>query len=162
MIEAQARVVDIQTDGLAYVESQRKSACGTCKEAEGGCGTASLSKVLGKSSSSFKVLNAIEARVGDTVVVGIAEGVLLKTSLLIYLVPLFLLIFCALTARWVWGVAPGEIYVVLGSVIGLIAGFLVMRFISSGLANNSKFLPVILRQAESSQIVQFTGKKNNE
>ncbi len=161
MIEAQARVVEIQIDGLAYVESRRESACGSCKEADGGCGTALLSKALGRKSSSFKVFNPIEARVGDTVIVGIAEGVLLKTSFIIYLLPLFLLIFGALAARWFLDDASGEAYVILGSIVGLISGFLVIRFISSGLAKNTKFLPVILRQVEASHIVQFAGVENN-
>lgn len=161
MIEAQAHVVEIQTDGTAYVESKRKSACGSCKEAEGGCGTASLSKVLGGKSSSFKVLNSIEARVGDTVIVGIAEGALLTSSCVIYLLPLFWLIFGALGARWFFGVASGESYVILGAIVGLLFGFLITRFISGVLAKGTRFLPVIMRQGETSQSVQFAGRKIN-
>ena len=46
MIEENGRVVDVE-DGYAWIETERRSTCGSCS-ANKGCGTATLAKVMGQ------------------------------------------------------------------------------------------------------------------
>ena len=86
MIEETGQVVEVQGE-FAWIESERSSTCGGCS-VRSGCGTAALAKVLGQRRVRLRVLNHVNARVGDTVVVGIAESGLVRGSLAVYVVPL--------------------------------------------------------------------------
>ncbi|HHO59961.1 MAG TPA: hypothetical protein ENJ64_06925, partial [Thiotrichales bacterium] len=94
MIEEQVQVVAIEGDQL-LLEAQTQSACGACA-AKKGCGTAVLSKVVGKKFTRFQARNTVDARIGDIIVVGLPETALLRGSLMIYLLPLLGMIGMAL------------------------------------------------------------------
>lgn len=86
MIKEQATVVDIAGE-FAWVETQRQTACGACS-ANKGCGTHVISKVVGNRRNRVRVLNTINAEIGDRIIVGLEEGALVKGSLALYFVPL--------------------------------------------------------------------------
>ena len=86
MIEEQARVIGV-INGVAEIVTQRPSACGSCA-AKQGCGTSMLAAWLPHRQLNFHIVNDIDARVGDLVVVGLDERVLQRGSLLLYAVPL--------------------------------------------------------------------------
>lgn len=88
MIEEQAMVVGVEGDE-AWVESSRRSSCGSCSAK--GCGTGALSQVLGGRVLRMRVSNPVAAKKGDQVVLGVSESALLKGSLAVYLVPLLAL-----------------------------------------------------------------------
>jgi len=89
MIEERAVVVEAG-DGHAWVEIQRRSACGSCAASEG-CGTAALGKLWSGRRIRVRAIAEEPLRVGDEVCVGLADGVLLRGALLAYSLPLFLL-----------------------------------------------------------------------
>ena len=72
MIEEQGEVVEVQGE-FAWIESERTTTCGSCAVRKG-CGTSAIAKVLGQRRVRLRVLNRIDARVGDRVVIGIAES----------------------------------------------------------------------------------------
>jgi sigma-E factor negative regulatory protein RseC len=86
MIEEQARVVAV-ADGIADVSTIRRSACGSC-DAKGGCGTSILAAWFPQRQLRFRLPNHLDARPGDTVVVGLDEGSLQRASLVLYGLPL--------------------------------------------------------------------------
>ena len=95
MIEEQAQVIEIKGNRL-LLQAQTQSACGSCSLSKG-CGTSLLAKVVGRKFTHFQAENNINAKVGDTVVVGIAEDALLKGSLMMYILPVvFMLVFALL------------------------------------------------------------------
>jgi len=125
VLEETATVVRVDDAGV-WVETQRHSTCSGCA-AEKGCGTATLSKVLGQRRTLLRVLSGQPLSVGDRVVVGIRESALVRGSFAVYAVPLLLLL-----AGAVMGTIGGEqglwsnaelASVLLGSG-GLVAGFL--------------------------------------
>jgi sigma-E factor negative regulatory protein RseC len=75
MIEENALVVVTEGED-AWVETSRRSSCGSC-EAKG-CGTGALSQVLGRRRQRLRVKNPIAAVVGEQVVLGITESALIK------------------------------------------------------------------------------------
>lgn len=87
MIEQQARVVNVRGDHLE-LEAETQSTCSACN-IKSGCGTSVLAKWIGRKFTRFDALNTVNARKGDTVIVGLSENALLSGSVAVYLWPLF-------------------------------------------------------------------------
>jgi len=155
MLEAEGVIVKIGQEGV-FVETSRASACGSCSSKEG-CGTSTLSQLLGSKASTFKVLNPIGAALGERVVIGMEEEALLKSSLLMYLVPLAFLLVGAIFGGWLAPVRWQDAYAVGGVFVGLFLGFVAMKLISASAGKNSQFQPVILRRVFSHNFVNFAG-----
>ncbi|MBU0689838.1 MAG: SoxR reducing system RseC family protein [Gammaproteobacteria bacterium] len=100
--------------------------CGHCASGNG-CGSGKLSQLFcSNKQRSFKVSNAISAQVGDEVNVGLPDGVLLRNSLLMYVLPLAFMLGASLAAAGIFAEAS-DIAALLGAVAGLGAGFLMVR-----------------------------------
>jgi len=146
VIEEQAQVIEVQGEHL-ILQAQTQSACGTCS-AKKGCGTSVLSKVVGKKFSRFQAMNNLDAKVGDTVVVGIAEDVLIRGSAVMYFIPVLGMIVFALMADYalIQEYDQRDLYVALISIIGLASGSLISRWYFLSHRNSRKYTPVVLRK----------------
>lgn len=71
----------------AWVEKSAIAACSGCA-AQSECGTSAIQKYLSKSYRTVKVTNQCGATKGDYVAVEIEDALLLKLSLITYLLPL--------------------------------------------------------------------------
>jgi sigma-E factor negative regulatory protein RseC len=96
MIEESAIVVKIQNHQV-WVESGQHSACSGCHQ-KASCTTNALGSVLRK--KSVPVDCDIPLKTGDEVMVAIDENLLLRASLLLYLLPLIALFTGAGIADW--------------------------------------------------------------
>jgi len=143
MIEEQARVMETGK-GYAWVEIQRRSACGSCQVNEN-CGTAALAKFWSGRQVRTRALSELPLQPGDEVIVGLADGVLLRGALLAYLLPLALLLAGALLGEAAFAGA-GEELVILSGALGLGLGFLAVRAMSRRFREDVRFQPVVLRR----------------
>lgn len=150
MIEERAIVVEIG-HGHAWLEIQRQSACGGC-HASDGCGTAALAKIWNGKRMRIRALADLPLRPGDEVVVGMADGVLLRGALLAYLLPLALLFAGAILGETAFASA-GEELVVLSGVLGLGLGFLAVRVLSWRFRSDARYQPVVLRRTTATTVV---------
>lgn len=144
MIEESAHVVE-SDDEYAWVETERRSSCGSCSAK--GCGTGALSKILGRKTQRMKVLNPIGAKPGDEVTLGIEEQALIKGSLAVYIVPLVAMLGGGLLGKALapqWGADADALSAMLG-IIGLVVGFLWLRFYNRSIAQDKRFMATILR-----------------
>jgi sigma-E factor negative regulatory protein RseC len=96
MIEESAIVVNIENHQI-WVENGSNSACGGCRQ-KASCTTNALGSLLKK--KSVRVDSDIQLKTGDHVMVAIDENLLLRASLLLYLVPLIALFTGAGLADW--------------------------------------------------------------
>ena len=144
MIEELAVVVKIENHQV-WVEGGQNSACGGCQQ-KASCTTNALGSVLKK--KSVPVDSNIQLKTGDEVIVAIDENLLLRASILLYLVPLIALFTGAGIADWL--LADNTGYADLG-----IAGSAVLSFLLSlWLINKTQSLlilnyyarPVVLRK----------------
>lgn len=88
MIEEQATVVKVEADGGVWVETGRKTACNRCS-LRSGCGQQLVEQYRERQGRVVvKARCHHSVAVGDRVVVGVAEGHLLKASMQVYLIPL--------------------------------------------------------------------------
>ena len=143
MIEEDARVVAV-APGVAWVETTRKSACGACS-ASSGCGTSVVAKLFGERAHRLQVADPVGVEIGDTVVIGIADGILTRASLLTYLLPLIGLMAAAFFAQ---SAGAGEGGSALAGVLGLCAGLWLTARLTGGAAGRERYRPLLLRRAE--------------
>lgn len=147
MIEETGEVVEIEGD-FAWIESERSTTCGGCA-ARKGCGTSVIAKVLGSRRVRLRVLNRINASVGDPVVIGIPESGLLRGSLAVYAVPLLALFGGALAGNALGGLlfsSVSELAAIAGGIAGFGAGLAWLKRFSRRTRTDELYQPVVLRQ----------------
>ncbi len=127
MIEERARVVEVRGD-VAEIVAEPAASCGGCA-AKGGCGTSLLAAWLPQRRLTFRLRNEIGAKSGDTVIVGLDESLLQRSSLLLYAAPLLGLLAGAILGERLFlrlGL-PTELGAVLSGLLGLSAALLVVH-----------------------------------
>ena len=144
---------DSPSDSVAILEIERKTACGLCGQTRG-CGNSIWGKLFGHQTTAFKAQNGINAKVGESVIVGINEKAMLKSALLLYVLPLTTLFIGALFASQLWH-SDGS--TMLGAATGLVLGLLWVKGHTMSNRYFSLQQPVILRLADSQDgVVKFS------
>ncbi|MVW76473.1 SoxR reducing system RseC family protein [Pseudomonas xionganensis] len=141
MIEEQGRVVAVES-GAVWVETLRKSTCSACS-AKAACGQGLLNQLgAGARRGYVRALSGLSLQVGDAVVIGVREDLLVRGSILVYLLPLLGLFMAAGLAQWL---ALGEPLVILAAFAGLLATWYGVRRYSLRSSDDPAAQPVVLR-----------------
>ncbi len=139
MIKEWATVVSWQ-DGIALVSCDVKASCNSCAS-RAGCGSRVLNKLGPQTSHTISVPSEEPLVAGQKVELGIAEGSLLGSAMLVYLSPLVGLF----TLGGVFQVMfSTDLAAMCGAALGGVGGFLLARGFSSRLAVREAWQPVIL------------------
>ena len=133
----------------ATLEIERKTACSICGQTRG-CGNSIWGKLFAHQSTAFKAQNCINAKVGDSVIVGINEKALLKSAMLLYIVPLVTMLIGAILAKQL---NTSEVSAMLGAVVGLVLGLLWVKGHTMSSSYFKLQQPVILRMASDNAVV---------
>jgi sigma-E factor negative regulatory protein RseC len=129
MLIETGRVVAIDPDGL-WVETIRRSTCGTCA-AQKGCGHGLINRLSDGKRGYVRVLpgkrDPQECSVDDQVRISIPEEVILRGSLIVYMLPLLCMLAGAAAAV---GLLPGsqDVLAALGAAAGFGLGFVLVRW----------------------------------
>lgn len=151
MIEEQGRVVAVES-GAVWVETLRKSTCSSCS-VKAGCGQGLLDQLGANGRRGYvRALSDLQLNVGDTVVIGVHEDLLVRGSLLVYLLPLFGLFAGAVLAEQVGLPEP---WVILGGVCGFFLACCAVRWRSRVTAGDPALQPVVLRALLGSAVAAF-------
>jgi len=145
MIEEQATVIALEGND-ALLQTQRQSACQSCSVKKG-CGTSVLAKVVGQRSSQIRVVNTLDAQLGDTVLLGVHENALVQGSLLIYAVPLFSMFVFAIAGEfWAKNNAyNSELVAIVAALLGFFVAILAIRYGFSKVSLKRRLQPEMLR-----------------
>lgn len=160
MIEERAVVLSLErainstlpSDAIATLEIERKTACGLCGQTRG-CGNSIWGKLFAHRSAAFKAQNLINAKVGDSVIVGIDEKALLKSALLLYMLPLATLLIGAILATQIYDTNGTAM---IGAAIGLVLGLLWVKGHTMSSSYFALQQPVVLRLAFEETVVKFS------
>jgi sigma-E factor negative regulatory protein RseC len=147
LIEESGQVVEVQGE-FAWIESERTSTCGSCAVRKG-CGTSAIAKVLGQRRVRLRVLNRINASVGDRVVIGITESGLVRGSLAVYAAPLFGLFAGALAGQTLGNTVfalQSDVLAIAGAISGFVAALVWLKRFSRKTEKDTAYQPVVLRQ----------------
>lgn len=112
MLEQPARVIESSEAGV-WVEPVAPSGCGVC--AGQGCASRQLAEFFQRRPRRYQVQSSLPLSVGDRVVVGLPDGSLLGSVLLVYGLPLVCILTGAVVAQ-LW--RPGDAAAVLGALVG--------------------------------------------
>lgn len=154
MIETEALIVKIENN-MAFVETQRQSGCGHCNPKKE-CASSTLSKFFGSKPTFFKALNPVNALTGDLVVIGVADGAILKSALAIYFLPLIVILTGAgLGNFFAASDTTQDINALIGAGLGLIVSYIWIRFYTASVVSNESFQPVILRKVVDRKIIKL-------
>ena len=161
MIEERAVILSLESEtfslnssaanSTATLEIERKIACGLCGQTRG-CGNSIWGKLFAHQSTAFKAQNRINAKVGDSVIVGINESALLKSALLLYILPLATMLIGAILATQIHDTNS---YAMLGAMVGLVMGFVWVKGHTMSSSYFKLQQPVILRLATQETVVNF-------
>lgn len=142
MIEEQAEVTEVN-GGYAWVACRAQQDCARCATGNG-CGGGLLGRWLGDRLHRVRVTHDGSVRVGECVVIGVDERVVLHAAAVVYGVPLVALGVGALAGEAVFASDAGAFG---GLVAGLAAGFLWVRSFSRKIPVQRWFQPAVLRRA---------------
>lgn len=141
MIEERGRVVAVEA-GAVWVATVRKSTCSSCS-AQKGCGQGLLDNLgLGSRRGFVRALSNLPVGVGDSVVIGVREDLLVRGSMLVYLLPLLGLFAGALLARQF---STAEPLIIFFSLSGFALAWLAVRWRSRLVSDEPALQPVVLR-----------------
>lgn len=147
IIEETARIVALEGD-QAWVVTQRRSACDSCG-ANKACGTGLMARALPKGPGlKIQAFNTTEAKVGDDVVLGIDDRVLLRSAVLMYLFPLLALMggaFLGELASNYLLIVDNEYMSLLGGLSAMAGVLFWLRRQTHLLAASGEYQPRILR-----------------
>ncbi|AKE59617.1 SoxR-reducing system protein RseC [Citrobacter farmeri] len=142
MIKEWATVVSWQ-NGEALVSCDVKASCSSCAS-RAGCGTRVLNKLGPQTTHTLVVASDVPLKPGQKVELGIAEGSLLGSAMLVYLSPLVGLFLIASLFQVLFG---SDLAALSGAILGGVGGFLIARGYSRKLAAREAWQPVILNVA---------------
>lgn len=149
MIEETGKVVAVE-EGAVWIETIRQSSCQSCS-AKSGCGHSALSK-LGRDTVHLKAGTSQRFEVGDEVVIGVPETVVVTSSLLAYLMPLVVALVFALPVD---AYTHSDGYTALAGMAGLALGFVALRLHFQRNQHDERYQPQVLRLARPSDFVRL-------
>lgn len=150
MIEQTGKVVAVEGE-FAWVATLRESACGKCQSSQT-CGTGVISKLFNSARHDSKVVNRLGAQQGDSVVIGIDEKTVIRSALIVYMLPLLTLIVAALVADTLF--QSSEWITALGGGLGLLSGLIFVRWFNQRIQHNPRYHAVLLRRLSDAIPVQ--------
>jgi sigma-E factor negative regulatory protein RseC len=146
MVEESALVLKVESD-IVWVQAIQQTACGSC-QAQKGCGHSLLAKIGQKQIDIPVARNGIDVQPNERVIIGVPEQAILRSSMLMYGVPLLSMIVIALLGTSM-GIPEGGI--ILMSFIALIVGFLWVN-IKSKTLDFDQWNPQLVRKINSEQM----------
>ena len=140
MIKQPATVI-AETDTSYLLESLPKSACPRCAEGKG-CGGGILAQAFANKTYQLSVNKNTPLKIGEMVQIGIKSSLLVRASLLLYLLPLISMVTVAMIAGSLTN--DQDIFTVTGAIIGIIIGILVAKKLSNNYINNGMVSTVLI------------------
>lgn len=144
MIEQSAEIVEIGPDSI-WIKAPRQTACGSCA-AQSSCGQNLWSRFFEDRQDpvevKFDASSHNDLAVGNQVVIGVPESVVVKGSFLVYIMPLITMVVAVVAGRIMWG--QSDTVTIFCAATGLAAGFILMQRHAKKSKNNPDLQPVLL------------------
>lgn len=146
MLVETGRVVAVEADAL-WVETIRRSTCGACA-ARQGCGHGLLNRIGAGRSGYVRVLRGPQAdrrpcEVNDQVRISIPEQVILRGSVVVYMLPMLCMLVGAALAVQLFP-AASEALAAVGAAVGLGLGFGLVRWHAWRHRDDRELQPTVL------------------
>ena len=146
MIEETARVTAIAENSKIKVISEVKSTCSSCQQVDT-CGSGQVAKAFPVKNLELEVACNLPVKVGDNVVIGLSEKVLLSTAWQVYCWPLLGLIFFSYLGQWMieQQALVHEFLAIILGIFGGYIGFVLAKKHQKISTRQQALAPVVLR-----------------
>ena len=145
MLVETGRVVAVENDGV-WVETVRSSTCGSCA-ARKGCGHGLMNQISDGQRGLVRALpgqvSPADCHLDDEVQISIPEEVILRGSVLVYILPLLTMLAGAGFATRTWA-GGGDIAAALGAAAGIAVGLLLVRWHAHQHRDDQRLQPRLL------------------
>lgn len=143
MVEGTAHVVAVEGN-MAWLVPESGSSCGGCASASA-CGSKGIGTTASRlEARRFQLVNDVDLRVGERVVVGIRENALLRASITAYVIPLTTLLLAGALAQWAAG---SDTITMIAMLAGLVFGLGLARLGAGRLLVRGDLAPHFIRRA---------------
>ena len=140
MIIQPARVI-AETNVSYLLETLPKSACPRC-EAGQGCGGGILAQAFANKTYQLSINKNTSLKIDELVQIGIRSSLLVRASMLLYLVPIISMVaFAVLVGNFT---GNEDLYTVIGAVIGMLMGVFIAKKLSNLAIHESIASPVLI------------------
>lgn len=139
MLEQSGRVISVEGH-QALIETESRSSCSHC--GADSCSTSVIAKLFGVKRNRLIIPNTLNAQAGQQVVLGIEDDVVVKASVMAYLLPLISMIFAL---AFISAITDNAFYQALASLSGLFLGMSLVGQLSSSPSSVSQHQPKMLR-----------------
>lgn len=129
-----------KSGGEVIVETQAISACSHCSSTA--CASSILSALFENRRNRLTVADSMNPRQGQQVSIGIEDDVLVKASIIAYLLPLIIMLVMIACVR---ALGSGEIVQVATGMAGLASGLLLMHYLTTSNRLSGYFSPRLTR-----------------
>jgi sigma-E factor negative regulatory protein RseC len=131
------KVISGKVVEVAFSKSSACAGCGACRE-------------IGQNMVGVEAINEIGAKVQDLVEIEIPSGEVVKSSMVVYLLPVLMLIvgylIGAAGARWMGSETLSEVSGIMFAIVFLIASFFVVRWYDKNIETKSALRAKIIRK----------------
>ena len=145
MIEEQAQVIAIESDFIT-VEGIVKSTCSGCQQLDS-CGSGQIAKAFPHKKTTYLISSDKPVKIGDRVLIGLSEKVLLSAAWQVYMWPLIGLFIGSLLGQFLveQQIISHELFALLIGILGGGLGFYLARRQQSKLLNMPQWSPILLK-----------------
>ncbi|MFM2485751.1 SoxR reducing system RseC family protein [Celerinatantimonas yamalensis] len=140
MVTETALVMDVDGD-YAWVECISRSACGQCHVADN-CGNSAVAKAFSPKTHRFQVRLTHPVLPGQRIEIGLPAQNLVRSAMLIYLLPLLTMMMGVMVAVYMFG--HSDNVALAGCVAGALVGFFMARIGAKRLSLRRDYQPVML------------------
>ena len=146
MIEENARVTAVNGNSNITVISEIKSTCSSCQQVDT-CGSGQVAKAFPTKHLALTLSCHLPVAVGDKVVLGLSEKMLLSSAWQVYCWPLLGLFLLSFLGQWLveQQLFIHEIFAVALGVFGGYLGFLLAKNTQNKSKKQQALAPVVLR-----------------
>jgi sigma-E factor negative regulatory protein RseC len=156
MLTEVGRVVAIEDDSL-WIETLRQSTCGACV-AQKGCGHGLLNRMGSRGRNYIRVLlgNQLSAQfaLDDQVRIAIPEQVVVRSSVVVYLLPLSIMLLLAVVLAQAFPRQPVDLMASLGAVLGFMLGIALVRLHAWWYRDDVRLQPRLLGRVASTPLIE--------
>ena len=142
MLEERGVVTSID-EQIVTVQTKHNNSCGGCA-ANKSCGTGSLANVLGQKHTEIKVIRSDNVKIGDTVIIALNEQYLVKSAMILYLLPILTMFIMAGSYKYLSFILhwqQSELFTAIAGIAGLLFGLIIVRLITVKMSNH--YQPII-------------------
>ncbi|MGB1198182.1 MAG: SoxR reducing system RseC family protein [Thalassotalea sp.] len=154
MIEENARVTAVNGNSNITVISEIKSTCSSCQQVDT-CGSGQVAKAFPQKHLELNLTCYLPVKVGDNVVLGLSEKMLLSSAWQVYCLPLLGLFIFSFIGQWLvtQQLFSHELWAVLLGVVGGYLGFLLAKYYQQQSKRQQALAPVVLRIAPKNILI---------